>query len=429
MLRRIRNAAILLFTGVLVGTLLLTLAFCLPVDRIRENVKVSLYHMLEVRSDEEGDERRKEWLSLKENFTESLMVQNAFEQVEGKNPFEHAMYIYHYDLSDGTTWATEESLSLSLKEGTEGMHLREYSKYWHGYLIFLKPLLMMMSWSQLEIFWMVFMLGMTAVTALMAMRKKEPLLGLGVLLAFLFMKPLRIIISVDLSICWLVTLISILVLLQFYQKLQARDWLEGMFIIIGMVTSYMDFLTYPVVTLVFPLCTLLVLAAAEQWEWKNSVLRLFWICVSWAGGYIGMWGMKWVVAELTLQTGTLRNAAWSVITRTEPLDGHESFASGISRTFDLILDQYDRSWYSIVFLLIIIAVIISLVVVGLKKQMKQALPVLVCALAGTMIPMVWLALTQNHSAIHCWFTFRVLGASVFGVWCMGIISVKKSKYR
>ena len=142
-----------------------------------------------------------------------------------------------------------------------------------------------------------------------------------------------------------------------------------------------------------------------------------------------MWGMKWVVAELTLQTGTLRNAAWSVITRTEPLDGHESFASGISRTFDLILDQYDRSWYSIVFLLIIIAVIISLVVVGLKKQMKQALPVLVCALAGTMIPMVWLALTQNHSAIHCWFTFRVLGASVFGLWCMGIISVKKSKYR
>ena len=412
MLRRIRNATILLFTGVLIGTLLLTLAFCLPVDRIRENVEDSLYHMLEVQRDEDGDQARKEWLSLKENFTECLMIQNALEHVEGKNPFEHAMYIYHYDLSDGTTWATEESLSVSLRQGTEGMFLREYSKYWHGYLVFLKPLLMLMSWSQLEGFWMVLMLGLTGITVLVAVRKKEPLLGIGLILAFLYMKPVRIIISVDLSICWLIAMGAILVLLSFYKQLKDRDWLEGMFIIVGIFTSYMDFLTYPVVTLVLPLTVLLILNASEHLQWKKCLVQWFWICVSWAGGYIGMWGMKWVVAELTLRTGTLRNAVWSVITRTEPLDGRQSFLSGIERTLRLILGQYDQVWYGIGFLLIILFILITLVILVIKKQLQQHLPLLVCMLATTMIPLGWLVLTQNHSAIHCWFTFRVLGASV-----------------
>lgn len=420
MLRRIRNAAVILGISVLAGTLLLTLAFCLPVDRIRENVKASLYYMLEIQEDENGDPDRKALLAKKENFTEALMVQNALEKVEGRNPYEHAMYIYHYDLLDGTTWATEESLITSLNQGTEGMYLREYSKYWHGYLIFLKPLLMTFTWQQLEVFWFGFMLLFTALVILSAVYKKQIGLGLGIAVAFLFMKPVQIMISVDMSVCWMITLAGMLVLILRYEWLRKRDWLEGFFIIVGIATSYMDFLTYPVVTLVMPLCVFLVLDREEMRGIKQRIAEWIWLCLSWAYGYIGMWGMKWLVAEITLQTGTLRNAAWSVITRTEPLDGRQSFFSGVSRTLEAVFGQYDTSIYMVGIVLIIIWLLSAFAVNIGKKQWGRFLPVSGCLLAAAMIPFGWLVLTQNHSAIHCVFTFRVLGASVFAIWCMAV---------
>ncbi len=421
MLRRIRNAAVILFISVLTGTLLLTLAFCLPVDRIRENVKASLYHMLEVQEDENGDPGRKALLAQKENFTEALMVQNAFEKVDGRNPYEHAMYIYHYDLLDGTTWATEESLVTSLRQGTDDMYLREYSKYWHGYLVFLKPLLMLMTWSGLEVFWFVFMLLFTVAVSAVAFIKKEPGIGLGILLAFAYMKPVRILISVDMSICWMVAMGAVLYLLLRYGMLKEKQWTEGFFIIVGVATSYMDFLTYPVVTLVIPLCTVLLLERGTVYSIKESITGWLWNCLSWTYGYVGMWGMKWLVAEVTLRTGTLKNAAWSVITRTEPLDGRQSFFTGIMRMLEDIFSQYDSIWYMVGIICVAVLILSALAVHIIKKQWKEVLPVSLELLAAAMIPFGWLVFTQNHSAIHCVFTFRVLGAAVYAFWCMAVL--------
>ena len=123
MKKRIKNGFILLFSSVIIGLLLLCLIFCLPVKSAKRNVEASVYNMIDIRYDENGSQWRKELVEQKENFTDYLMVQNALEKVEGKSPLAHAIYIYHYDLQDDTTWLTEESLVASLKQGTEGMYL------------------------------------------------------------------------------------------------------------------------------------------------------------------------------------------------------------------------------------------------------------------------------------------------------------------
>ncbi len=427
MKKRIRNVLIILFGSAAAGSLLLMLTFLLPVDSARRHAAESLYEMIEVKEDPNGDGWRKRIVSVKDNFTDCLMVQNALERVEGQGPWAHAMYIFHHDLGDDTTWMTEKSLTEFVRRGSEGMYLKEYSKYWHGYLVYLKPLLMCMSWKHVETFLAVFQILLLLAAAAVSCYRRKAYLGLGILVTFLFMKPLRIWFSLTLSDCWSITLAAVIVLMLFYDKIERKNWREEVFLLIGILTAYIDFLTYPIVTLGVPLCVWLALSG--ETAWKKQLSKTFWNCACWAAGYLGMWGMKWVIAEITCQTGTLRNAAWSIIYRTSPLDGYASVFSGVSRTFGAVLQQYDSVMYGIGFGILAAAALVSGVWCLIKARSADWGISMVCLGAAALFPMGWLILTQNHTAIHCEFTFRIVGVTVMALWCMTVSSVRTIRKR
>lgn len=425
MKKRIRNTLILLLGSVAVGALLLVLIYSLPVESARAHVESSLYEMVEVEDDPDGDALRKKIIGIKDNFTDCLMVQNALERVEGKNLWEHAMYAYHYDLGNEATWMTEKSLGAFLRQGPEGMYLREYSRYWHGYLVYLKPLLMCMSWRNVETFLLVCQAVLLLAALGLSCYKKNLYLGLSIVCAFLFMKPLRIWLSLTLADCWIIALAAVMILLLFYDKLENKNWHEELFLVTGILTSYVDFLTYPIVTLGVPLCAWLVLSAKDCGGWRKQVSRVFWNCVCWAVGYVGMWGMKWVLADLTCQTGTLRSAAWAVIFRTEPLDGYNSVFSGISRAFRTVLQQYDSAMYGIGFGAVAAAALVSVVLCMIKARSANWAVTIVCLTFAALLPLGWLVVTQNHTAIHCEYTFRIMGVTVMALCCMTVSSVQE----
>lgn len=423
MKRRIRNVSIILICSVAAGIFLLTLVFLLPVEAARKHVEESLYEMLEVAEDPEGSAERKEIINLKENFTDCLMVQNALEKVEGQGPLAHAMNIYHYDLGNESTWLTEESLPVFLRRGEEGMYLREYSRYWHGYLVVLKPLLMCMSWVFVEKLLLFVQGGLLLAVLGAAFYRRRAGIGLGVLYTFLFMKPLRIWFSLAMSVCWLITLTAVLVLLLGFDRMETKKRHEEFFLLVGILTAYMDFLTYPVVTLGVPLCVWLV-QAGERKGWKETLRQTFWNCACWAVGYVGMWGMKWVAADVICRTGTLRDAVWSVINRTSPLDGYGSVFSGVERTLAAVLGQYDSPLYAIGFWVLFLAALLSVGCRMAKGRSREWGMSAACLAAAALFPVGWLVLTQNHTAIHCIFTFRIMGVSVMALWCMVLCSVQ-----
>ena len=427
MKRRIKNALIVMFSGILIGVVLLLITFMLPVDGARTHVKESLYTMTQEIYGEDATPLRKHIFEIKDSFTDYLMVQNALEDVEGKNVLEHAMYVYHHDLADETTWLTQESLEAMMEQGTEGMYLKEYSKYWHGYLIWLKPLLMLMPWATAENFLVGVQVLMLLAVVLLAFYKKQPMLALGIPVTFLFMKPLGVWYSFTLTTCWGIIMLALLADLLFYEQIQKRKLREVYFLVLGIMTAYFDFLTYPITTLGLPLCFYLVRSLKENKSWWNHLKEIFWSAASWGVGYIGMWGMKWVIAELTVQSGTLRNAAWSIIYRTEPLDGYVSVFSGSKRTLAAVLQQYDSSFYWILFGVILAAAVVSVVWCLVKAPNKNWAVTIVCLLGAAVLPFAWLLVTQNHTAIHCSFTFRIMSVTVIALWCMIICSVQTIK--
>lgn len=416
--------ALLLLGSAILGTLFLILVFCLPVGRMKENVTASLDNML--RSEEEvaeSDIAQYIW-GNRETYTDAIMVQNAIEKIPDRSVFEHTMWVYHSDL-EPEIWTPEESLAAYCSdEGMAQSHLHEYSRYWHGYLVYLKPLLLVFTWSQIVVFGIVLQLLLMAAVLFFSVKKGYPGVGAAMLIGFFFMKPVLVLSSLTMAVCWVITLAALLVQLFFHQKMEEKKLYPEYFLLVGIITSYFDFLTYPVVTLGFPLCAYFLMK--RKCSAKQSIGKTVGYSACWGIGYAGMWAFKWLIADVTLHTGTIKDALWSIIGRTEAIGGRPRFNGGFY-VVGLNLQEYGWAAYSVLAVLLAAAVLIAAFVLSRRLSVKEVALSLLPYGIIFLIPFVWIIVVQHHSALHARFTFRIISVAALSLCCMGISLLQKSK--
>lgn len=87
------------------------------------------------------------------------------------------------------------------------------------------------------------------------------------------------------------------------------------FLVIGMCTSYFDFLTYPIFTLGMPLVILLLCRYISE-EKKGAVKAVVLNSIFWVVGCFGFWFEKWVLGSLLTEENIFVDALGSIIERT-----------------------------------------------------------------------------------------------------------------
>ena len=386
MAKKIRNFAAILAVSAVVGTILLVLVFLLPVGPMRKNVEKSVGDMLKT-GDEIPEDAFSQYLwKNRETYTDAIMVQNAIERLPDKNAYEHAMWMYHYDLEEDV-WTPEDSLK--------------------SFCVWLE--------LAVQIALMIWVL----VTAIQKQNAGVAVVTLG---SFLFMKPVLVLVSLTMSVCWILTLLAVEYMLLHHDRLHEKGQYPEFFLIVGILTSYFDFLTYPIVTLGIPLCCYFLLESDCLW---NNIKRLTGFSVSWAIGYAGMWAAKWVIADLTLHTGTIKDAIWSIIGRTEAIGGRPRMNGGFY-VIGLNLQEYP-AYIGIaagVLAAIAIGMLVMIIVTGKWKEIfAQLVPVVLTA----AIPFVWIIAVQHHSALHARFTFRILSVAAAAAITFIVLNVKQAK--
>lgn len=420
MFKKVGRMAVLLIGSAVLGTLLLTLVFCLPVSSMRQHVTASVEAMIPNEDALEKQENSflRYLLSERETYTDVIMVQNAIERVEGRNAYEHAMWAYHYDLEEDV-WTPENSLKAIFEgKSTDDMFLHMYARYWHGYLVYLKPLLMVFDWSQIVVLGVVLQLCLMAVLIICSVRRGQAGVGIATVAGFLFMKPTLVLISLDMSVCWIITLGALLTMVLKHEKLERGETYPELFLMIGILVAYFDFLTYPVVTLGFPLCIYFMMQKSDTLKRKLQKLVGYSIC--WGGGYAGMWGMKWLIADLTLHTGTIRDAAWSIIGRTEAIGGRSRMNGGWY-VISLNFQEYRWELYTVMAVVVALFVAITLLVaLGKGVDWRKALGELLVYALVFCIPFMWIIVVQHHSALHARFTFRIISVAALAMISFGI---------
>ncbi len=425
-------------TGSFAGVLLLWMAHLLPM----EGMKVHIYQSLPLLESEFIDSQVMEGYeaTLTGSFTDCLMLEHAIYAKEGRSALEQAMMMYRGEASEGAGWAPGTSLEAYL-EGSPMAREVSYARYWHGYLVILKPLLMLSNVQTLRVLnAMVQMLMLCGLTGL-CFRQRKGRLGMALAAALMLLYPFVLYFSLSLSICYYLVLAALTVQVVWGDRWKSQAGFDVFFLIVGMVTAYFDFLTYPLVTLGFPLGAA-IYHSKERWR-KQCGKMLRYSCF-WGIGYLGFWACKWVTADILFGAGTIQDALRTIGERT-----HSASELSLWEGYGQVIRENISYFFHWPFYLVILAAAVGQVIGAGRGRKREKCPRLLKHPAGSIkhlagsvkhlggrgvkclaervksrgipcillaaLPFIWYFFTQNHSMEHSIFTCKILSITVFAV--------------
>jgi len=285
----------------------------------------------------------------------------------------------------------------------------EYSRYWHGYIVILRPLLVLFDINTIKIIFGAVLYSLAGVLVYLIKKK----IGLKMALIFLLE-----IIAMDywiysfqlqgVFVVFISMIAQIIILMCDIKKWHIN--INYLFFIIGSVTCFLDVLTTPIMTIGLPLIIYCLLN-----EDKIKIKDIIKIIIVWGIGYVSTWALKWVIIDLLYNRNILQIAIEQALYRT---------GVNTNKTVSLFQVTYHNLKRVNIALLTtglsILFIILNKLYV-LKKEnglifinVKNALPY---AIIGCL-PLIVYEVLKNHSYIHAFFTYRNLMISLI---CLIII--------
>ena len=190
-----------------------------------------------------------------------------------------------------------------------------YTRYWHGYTLPLRLLLCVLNLPNLQMLLLLVTL-LLAIAVLARCAHRAPGALPGMTAGWFLLMPVACGICLQYVPVTLLALLSCLLLLCADEAIGRTIGLPGFFALVGLLTNYLDLLTFPLVTLGFPLALLLALRMERGDGLRALLPRLIACGLCWALGYAGMWMLKWAldaaVFGLDRLAGILSQAALRV---------------------------------------------------------------------------------------------------------------------
>lgn len=385
--------------------LLTVIGQCLPISAISKNIMRSKTSFSQKVSYPKGIAN---YISSQlDDFTDAIILTTAGYSGE-ESAVDRAFSNYRVYAGDSC-----ESLQ-AYGTDTAEVSKTDYARYWLGSVFFVKLLLMFLDYSGIQMLNQILQLGLLALIIFLMAKKNLTQYIIPFMTAILWLMPGSIYLSIQYSAVYYVALILMVLILAVDGRAKQDSFYMTLFFCAGGVTNWLDFLTYPLITLGLPLVLHMVSAARN--ERKPGCADVIKISFCWAAGYFGMWILKWCLATAVLDKNVFLEAFNQAKFRTsQSYNGTEYSRIGvIMRNF--------RVMFKRPYLLLLGASVLYCI--------KQIWPVRQCCLRRIMpygltalMPIVWYVVLCNHSWIHYWFTYRILCISIFAFLC-GVIQLK-----
>ena len=416
-LRFVGRVLLFLVGGIVGGYLLLVAVFTLPRGRINS-------HVLESSGSFNGEYSpliNSNNSTRIDVWTDALMLLTAKDNTD-TNSFTSAIYAFHPEREDE---APPHVIITDIDNPKN--YSEQYSRYWHGYLLLLKPMLMVFNYDQILVIDTFVVLALIVGVVYVLQKKKMAKFIVPYMIAVALMYPVTISLSMQYVAIFVIFNVATILITLFYEKLSKRKAFPFVFLVIGMLTCYFDLLTYPVVTLGIPLLIWLLMENRDKV--KNFGYNLKQIIVgslSWALGFFGIWVGKWAIGSLVTGENLFNAAMDAASTRASSVAGMQD----LSRFYP-ITKSFEQIFIEPVWLVLIIIVIVIVVLCSMKKLVfcKDRIVRNLWILIIAFLPMAWYLVLTNHSAWHIFFTYRAMGVLVFAIGCYvaSLLEVNKKK--
>lgn len=402
--------------GILIS--LLFLSSLIPSNKIENNVRKSSEILMQ-----DGEKKlvdtyfRQDCLFY---FTDALMINTAY-SIDSTNPYS-SMLLARKNYVPGKTQNFHEEIQMhigtspkytdkyyntfqvaelyGLMHGDDIVDSYEYTRYWHGYLIFLRPLLAIMDLGAIRILTIALTGIFSIIIVWLIIKKLNLITAIIYIIGFILFDLFIVSNSMNEITTFIIALVAMIFILLKNGKFKNP---AVVFLCIGMCTSFIDLLTTPLVTigLTLPIYVLLNFKESN----KKLYIECIKICIAWAVGYGLCWALKWVITDLTLHKHIISDAINQIMYRT----------SADRTLFEVVMKNLDAIGKNVIIIFIGLLVIYS--IIGLIKEFyiskvknektpKIELLKVMIFLIIAMFPFIWYFIIRNHSFVHSFFTNR-----------------------
>lgn len=429
---------ILIFIGLIIlFILLLTLTSIFPSKKIFENVRESA-----ITFSNEGN-RKEIQVPYKinitefelDNFTDALMLNTAY-SIDSATPLYSSLIARKNYIPNVTTCVYEDEVgelrSASKYEGHnevgelmdlingEEIESFEYARYWHGYLIILRPLLLIFNITNIRIILTILLITLAIILLFLLYKKTNITISIIFLLGLMSADFIFLGFSMHSIICFLIAIITSIILILRFDKI--KDF-GLVFFITGILVNFFDLLNVPLITLLMPLIIYILLKEEKSISLKTIILDIIKYCLLWGIGYSMTWFAKWLLVDLLFDKNVIETAIKQVIYR--------SVETPEYKLYEVIVWNIKHMGSNfLVSIIITYILVIFKGIVSRKKQgtniestikasllVGQLLPYIIIGI----IPIVWYTVLQNHSYEHSFFTYRILMITII---CINLCTEK-----
>lgn len=352
-----------------------------------------------------------------DNFTDAIMIKEA--AYHDEKPLAYNAFMNPHAVRGDGQDMVGDLLAYADPNVSKSMSPHYYARYWHGYLVFLKPLLWIFTVSQLRMVNMAVQMLLFAAVVMLLGRKCGFRFGLCFAASVVFLNPAATAVSFQFSTVLYVVLLSLLAGLLLDGVLWKYNAWGKLFFLAGAAVSFVDLLTYPVAV---PGMLLAVFFLLHPQRIREGILAFIRYGLLWSVGYLGMWAGKWLLATAVSGSNILQDGLDNVRLRTGEAPGG-GMAEGIRCNLEVIR-QTPLKW----FIIVVLIITVLLLVFRIYRLSFCASQLVLLALTACL-PFAWYLVANNHSVIHSFFTYRGMMVTVFGILCMIGVSVKRNEIK
>lgn len=400
--------------SVFVGLFLLMGAYCLPTAPIQQHLKEYIPYP---GGSYEGiyPTLSPLFTSTLDGYTDSLILLQSGDDTED-TLLNKALLVYCgliRTASDGEL-DPAQTFSAHYQSGVPFTKSSAYPRYWHGYLIFTKPLLSLLNFYQLRILNGLAQVLLTLWVCWLLKRHGLKAYIPAYLLIYLMLMPAALALSLQFSPCYYIAAFSTAALLLMGRS-RAFHYSYLVFLFTGISVAYFDFLTYPLVTFGFPAVFFALLLRDKPAE---TVLgKLVQNGISWLWGYAGMWASKWVLATLL----TDRNVIQDAFSQARLRSSNAAAVGAGSLISHSLIEAIGSNLLT--FLFTPFTLILLVFVCYTIYKIRRSAPLSWSKIQGQLLiygavgclPLLWYSFLANHSLIHYWFTNKASSVLVLCV--------------
>lgn len=374
--------------------------YSLPNNRIRKNVEESIDVFKE-----EGTcyiPFFKQGGALLDSHTDALILNIAMNKGMNESNIKNAMEnSFFEDETGGGVSSLDNALS-------EEQNNHEYSRYWHGVQVVIRPLLVFFTYTEIRYIMMIGVFSLLAIVLALIGKQLGTKLAVAFALVISMMFIVVIPVSIQYTCIFVVTLLSMISVLLLYKYNKEKN-IYAAFFIIGAFSTFFDLLTYPLITFGLPLVLVMLFENRKNTGILKQILKVIELGILWVSGYTLLFVTKWVFASIILRKDAVTLALDQILFR---VNGNEKYP--VSR-WETIKINYEYFFIPVAKKIMMILTGIWAVMFALYRKKIKECKIAITLILIASIPYMWFFVFAGHSGIHAWFTNRIQAITAFAL--------------